>query len=458
MVAAMIGRPAPVAAAADGVERALGRAGRWSIVRPGSLPVLLLVVVSCVSIGARVAWLGAPCHAPCRSSADHVLIFDERYYINAARVIAGIRPPRGAPYADAPLGVDPNAEHPPLAKLIIAGSIELLGDGPLAWRLGSVVMGTLAILGMFVLVRGVGGGRWLAFAAAALMAADNLLIVHGRIGTLDVYALAAMVWAAALYVRGHPLAAGALTGIGLCAKVVVAYVLLAFVVYETLLWMRDRDRAGARAWRVSSCIAVAGALFVGLMALLERVSASFDDAAHKVVAGGPLGEIAHIFSYAAAQRSPHGPTGIASYPWGWLVDYKPIAYLNINPAKPAPGLYGVYPAVHFLGLISPPILLLALPALALAGRQIFVHPFRANYELPALAIAWVAGTFLPFVFFSLALHRTTYLYYMVVVMPGVYVAVAWLLPRLWRWRKLTVLWIAMVAIAAVIAYPLTPLP
>jgi hypothetical protein len=194
------------------------------------------------------------------------------------------------------------------------------------------------------------------------------------------------------------------------------------------------------------------------MALLDRASASFDDAAHKLVAGGPFGEIAHIISYAAAQTSPHGPTGIASYPWGWLIDYKPIVYLNINPAKPAPGLYDIYPAVHFLGLISPPILLLALPALALAGRQIFVHPFRENYELPALAIAWVAGTFLPFVFFSLALHRTTYLYYMVVVMPGLYVAVAWLLPRVWHWRKLTVLWITMVAIAAVIAYPLTPLP
>ena len=135
-------------------------------------------------------------------------MFDETYYVNAARVIAGIRPPAGAPYANAPLGVDANSEHPPLAKLLIAGGIELFGDGPLAWRLPSVLLGTVAILGMFALVRAAGGGPWLGLGAAALMAADNLLLVHGRIGTLDISAVAAMIWAAALYLRGRRVLAG----------------------------------------------------------------------------------------------------------------------------------------------------------------------------------------------------------------------------------------------------------
>ena len=180
---------------------------------PG-LPLALLGAVCALSLAARAAWLSEPCQSPCRSSSARILIFDERYYVNAARVIAGIQPPAGEPYAGSPLGDDPNAEHPQLAKLIIAGSIELFGDGPFAWRLGSLVAGTLAILGMFALVRAAGGGPWTALAAAALMAADNLMIVHGRIGTLDVYALAAMVWGAALYLRGRPLAAGVVIGVG----------------------------------------------------------------------------------------------------------------------------------------------------------------------------------------------------------------------------------------------------
>src|SRR6267154_5417480 len=157
-----------------------------------SLPIVLLVVLCLASVGARAAGLGDPCRSPCRRAADHVLVFDESYYVNAARVIAGIHPPAGSAYAGSPLGDDPNAEHPQLAKLAMAGSIELFGDGPWAWRLGSLVFGTLAIVGMFALVRTAGGGPWTALGAAGLMAADNLLIVHGRIGTLDIYALAPM--------------------------------------------------------------------------------------------------------------------------------------------------------------------------------------------------------------------------------------------------------------------------
>ena len=189
-------------------------------------PIAALVAVSVISLAARVAFLGSPCHEPCTSASAHVLVFDESYYVNAARVIAGVGPPPGAHYRDAPAGDDPNAEHPQLAKVVIAGAIELFGDGPLAWRLPSILLGSLAILGMFALVRSAGGGPWVAVGAAALMAADNLLLVHSRIATLDIYAVTAMIWAAVLYLRGRPLLAGAVIGVGACAKEVAPYVLL----------------------------------------------------------------------------------------------------------------------------------------------------------------------------------------------------------------------------------------
>jgi predicted membrane-bound dolichyl-phosphate-mannose-protein mannosyltransferase len=428
-----------------------------TIGRP-ALELVVLAAVCVISLAARAAWLGEPCHAPCRTASDHVLIFDERYYVNAARVIAGIRPPAGSPYADALLGEDPNAEHPQLAKLVIAGSIELFGDGPLAWRLGSLVLGTLAILGTFALVRAAGGGRWPALAAAGLMAADNLMIVHGRIGTLDVYALAAMVWGAALYLRRRPLLAGVVIGVGLCAKLVVAYVLLALALVELLQWVGSRDRAAAAVRRLTGCGVAAAGVFIGLLAVLDRIARPYDDTARRLVSGGPFGHLGHMLSYAAHQTSPHGPQGIASYPWGWLVDYKPITYLNINPARPSPGLFDVHPAVHFLGLISPPILLVGLPALVLAARAAIRRRISPERDLAILAVAWFAGTFVPFVVLSLVWSRTSYLYYMLIVMPGVYVAVAGLLPKTRRWPRLTAVWIVLVVAAAVVAYPFTPLP
>ncbi len=410
-----------------------------------------------VSLLARLAWIGEPCHAPCRSPGDHVLVFDEDYYVNAARVIAGIRPPKGAPYANAPLGVDANSEHPQLAKLLIAGGIEVFGDGPWAWRLPSVLLGTVAILGMFALVRAAGGGPWLGLGAAALMATDNLLIVHSRIGTLDIYATAAMIWGAALYLRRRPVWAGVVIGLGTSAKEVAPYVLFSLAVLELLRWWRTRDDGLVRLRQLAACVAVSVLTFLAALTVMGWIAAPYSPQTGKLVPNGALGHVWHILSYAANQTSPHGPQGIASYPWDWLIDVKPITYLQINPAHPTAALNAISPAVHFIGVISPPILLLTVPALLLAARAVVRPRVRLENEVGVVGLAWFLGTYLPFVATSLIESRTSYLYYMVIVMPGIYLAVADLIARIGPRRKLVLLWMAAVVAAAVVLYPFTPL-
>ena len=421
-------------------------------------PIAALVAVSVISLAARVAFLGSPCHEPCTSASAHVLVFDESYYVNAARVIAGVEPPPGAHYRDTPSGDDPNAEHPQLAKVVIAGAIELFGDGPLAWRLPSILLGSLAILGMFALVRSAGGGPWVAVGAAALMAADNLLLVHSRIATLDIYAVTAMIWAAVLYLRGSPLLAGAVIGVGACAKEVAPYVLLALLALELLRAYRDRSAVRPALVRVAICAAAAAAVFVGLLALLDVIAPPFDPLAHKLVGGGVFGHIRYLLHYGSHQTSPHGPQGIASYPWGWLVDIKPILYLNINPQRPVPGLFGVHPQAHFLGMINPAILLVGLPGLATAAWRSARRSRSGASDVELLGLAWFAGTFVPFALLSVIDSRTSYLYYMVIVMPGIYVAAAQFVARIrppprWIWA-----WAVTIAIAVIVMYPFTPLP
>jgi predicted membrane-bound dolichyl-phosphate-mannose-protein mannosyltransferase len=429
----------------------------WALRRPG-LPLALLAALCVLSLGLRVAWIGAPCYSPCASAGAHLVIFDEDYYVNAARVIAGIRPPAGVPYSHSPLGTDPNAEHPPLAKLIMAGSIELFGDDPPAWRLGSLVFGTIAILGMYALVRAARGSRWLALGASALMAADNLFLVHARIGTLDIYAVAAMVWGAALYLRRRPVLAGVVIGVGACAKEVAPYVLLVLILVEAVLWLTTRAELGARLARLGAGIAAAAGTFVGLMAALGPVAPPYADAEGRRVAGGVWGEISHVVSYAAHQTSPHGPQGIASYPWQWLYDLKPITYLSINPARPVVGLLNVHPEVHFLGFISPPILLFGLLG-AIAALVTVVRRGRSGaLVIDVLAPAWFLATFVPFVLASLLFARTSYLYYMLIVMPALYLAAAYLVARVRLPRAVTLLWVLSVLAAVVVLYPLTPIP
>jgi len=459
-------------------------------------PLIALLVISLLSLGARGLLLDEPCMSPCNTAGDHTLIFDEAYYVNAARVIAGIRPPAGAHYADAPLGTDPNAEHPQGAKLIMAAAIELFGDGPFAWRIGSLIMGSLAILGMFYLVRSAGGGPWSAVGASALMACDNLLLVHGRIGTLDIYAVAPMIWAVAFYLRGWPVRAGVTLAVATAFKEVAPYAMFALVFLElgrlVVARRHPSPPAGWRLWpafeRLAATALVAAGVFVGLLAIMDQIAPPYADAEAKLITGGPFAEIAHIINYAENLTASH-LTGIASYPWWWLIDLKPILYLRINPALPGHGLYAIHPVVAFFGMVSPPIMLLAVPAMifctyrflrrrpAMAGGPVGGGgpvaggaamtgggpvagggPTAGELQMAILGVAWFLGTWLPYALQSLLDQRISYLYYMVVVMPGIYVAVTYLISAGWRKRiawlcGLELAWALGVLVAVVLMYP-----
>jgi hypothetical protein len=207
---------------------------------------------------------------------------------------------------------------------------------------------------------------------------------------------------------------------------------------------------------------------------MDRLAPPYDPNTGARVGGGVLGQIRHIVSYASRLSSPTGPHGIASYPWQWLADYKPIIYLSINPGSHAPSFIGDHPQVLFLGMISPPIMLLALPALGLAGfglwraaqrgagasERIAVDDDWSLGDSAQLGLAWFIATWIPYELFSLIWQRTSYLYYMIIVMPGIYLAVSAFVVRFARGRRtrwLVGLWCISVLAAVVIMYPFVPL-
>jgi predicted membrane-bound dolichyl-phosphate-mannose-protein mannosyltransferase len=437
---------------------------------PVSTPLLVLAIVSILSLGARGFMLGEPCQSPCTLASDHTLIFDEAYYVNAARVIDHIHPASGQHYDRSPLGSDPNAEHPQGAKLIIAAAIKLFGDGPFAWRIGSLIFGSLAILAMYALVRFAGGGSWSAVGAATLMAADNLFIVHGRIATLDIYGVAPMVLGVALYMRGRPWLAAVALAVADCMKEVSPYALLVIGLLEVgrvLYGLRNPDRPDDWHWRptlVRVAIVTIGsvALFIFGLWIMGMIATPYADSDRLLITGGPFDHLWHMITYAEKLTSPNGPQGIASYPWQWLIDLKPITYLRVNPSVPGDGLYAITPVSAFFGMISPPILALAIPSLLFCGwrvgrRRPTVQSF-ADVQLAILGVAWFIGTWVPYELQSALDSRTSYLYYMIVVMPGIYLSVTYLVALGWRTRRLWLrivigMWGATVLAAAVTMFP-----
>lgn len=414
------GRTAPIATLPEAQEGA-DRAGTPTTTpsaerREGSLrrfasspvaPLILLGVVAVLSLASRALWVETP----------RVLVFDERYYVNAARTILGVPVPPGQPYFGASPGTDPNLEHPPLGKLLIAGGIRAFGDRPIGWRAASLVFGTAAMLAMYWMVRSAGGGSWLALGAASVMAADNLFLVHGRIATLDVFAVAFMLAGAALYLRDRPLVAGLVLGAGACAKVVVGYALATLVVLEVLRVVLPDEGSGtasralvtARLRPLAVCGATAAVTFLTILGVLDARFTTFD---------GPVTHTRYMLGYAGNERAlTHPSRGVSfaptSKPVQWLVNREPIVYY-----RSAPGPSG-RTTVLFQGRINPFVIYLAVPALLAAAWG----AVRARDDVSRLAVAWFLGTFVAFVVVSLD-HRYNYLYYMLAVLPGVYLAVA----------------------------------
>ena len=76
--------------------------------RPDPLQTLGLVLIG--SAVARTYRLRTP---------NQPVIFDETFYVNAARIILGIKVHTGLPYSGARPGFDPNEEHPVLGKVTL---------------------------------------------------------------------------------------------------------------------------------------------------------------------------------------------------------------------------------------------------------------------------------------------------------------------------------------------------
>ena len=108
----------------------------------------------------------------------------------------------------------------------------------------------IALVAVYGIVIAAGETAWLAILAVALLGLDNLTFVHGRIGTLDMMATAAILVGAWLALRGRPSLAGAAFGVGSLIKVTAFFGYLAFVLVLVVLLAERYRRA-----RASRCVA-----------------------------------------------------------------------------------------------------------------------------------------------------------------------------------------------------------
>ena len=396
--------------------------------------MLLLALIT------RAAWLWLP---------QGSLIFDEAYYVNAARTILGL-PFHVGHYAGAAAGFDPNAEHPPLGKALMALSMAIFGDNGIGWRLPSVLAGMVALAAVYGVVRVTGETARLGILAVTLFALDNLGLVHGRIGTLDMLALAPMLVGAWLGLRGHWGLAGVACALATMVKLTGGFAVLALLLFQVVVVLMAWRRTGriGLADLKPSILFVSVFVAVGLSGLwlLDLRFSQFPD---------PLTHLAHMASYGTNLQAPSGPTGIASSPWQWLVNEVQINYLKVTVDTTASGqVVASHTSVDFRGALNP-ILIGAAPLAFLFTGWL---AWRKRNLAAIWSVTWAAANFLPYVALVLVNQRITYLYYFLPVVPALAVAVALLLARSGLPRSVTWGYLAAMVAGFLAYYPFRQLP
>lgn len=379
---------------------------------PGTVLPLLLIVV----LGLRAVWLDLP---------KGSLIFDESYYVNAARVLLGWVVPQGANYAGSPVGLDPNTEHPPLGKLLMALSMLVFGDNGLGWRIPSLVAGMIALGALYLIVRAAGESAWLGILAMGFFAFDNLAFVHGRIGTLDMLVLAPMLVACWLALRERWALAGILLGVAVLIKITALYGLLALLLmvgFRLLGELRASRRIQLASLRapVAMVIAFVAVAIVGLW-LLDARFTTF---------ASPIDHLRRIFDYGANLKAPVDQAGICpgadSGPWQWLFNQCQITYLRVDVTVSAGDqVISTLPSIDFRGALNP-VLAGAIP---LATLFLAWFAWQTKSVLARWSLVWAAANYLPFVALAVISQRIMYIYYMLPVVPALAVALAILLLR-----------------------------
>jgi dolichyl-phosphate-mannose-protein mannosyltransferase len=332
--------------------------------------------------------------------------FDETHYVPAARHLLALTPF--------------NREHPLFAKEIMAASIALFGDHPLAWRGPSALAGALGLFAFGRLLWHVSYRRMASLFAMLLLASNFMWFVQSRVAMLDIFAaslaLVGLWQFAAAFDDPRPRLRLALAGGAMGLAMASKWSAVPIAMLPGLAFLALRMRGDQRVERISLPEAFA---WLGLLPLavywLTFTPAFFYT--QDADPARPLGFVAQHARMIALQDSVTEAHTYQSRWWQWMLNLRPTWYLYEVTD-------GAQRGVILLG--NPLTMLMGLPALAWCLRAAVV---RKRTDALAMTICYAATLGL-----WLVSGKPVQFYYHY-LLPGVFLAGAVALVLDEGWRK-----------------------
>ena len=307
--------------------------------------------------------------------------------------------------------------HPPFNLFVTRVGVLLFGDNSTGWRMMNVLLGSLTVPVLVLLARELFSDMRMALLAGLLLVFEPLHLLMSRTNFMEispVFFFLLGFLGIVRYSRGSSrslLWAGLPLGLSLAGKWYYLSALLSLAVFASAIVLRSRKEGPA--WRevvyiLACCIIVPAGVYVLTYVPWFQKGGNFPDFllmqrdAYRALQTISLETFVDDFFRA----SP-------SNPWQWFS--APLVHGVLFARSGSGGRFFVF-------MNDPPVWLLAIPAvLFLAYRAV-----RRRDPFLGLPLAALLFTYLPFI----AVQRPVFLYSALVVLPFVFLAVAYLLVSL----------------------------
>ena len=397
--------------------------------------ILILAVIIVFSAAIRLFRINEP----------NRYYFDEVYHVVTARTFAQNNPAAYDPFAPPPEeGTAYDWLHPPLAKLIQATSIKLLGDNSISWRLPSAIFGTALILATAILAT-VMFGKKAGIFSGLILSFENLTLVMSRIAMNDIFVTFFSVCAfifATLYSKKQKLiwviASSIFLGLAIASKWTGAYALLIVLAFLLLEKLRNQKSL----LPLMSIVIIPLFIYLasyGQFWFQKHTISQFIDLHKQIWWYQNRSDLEHPYGTTPLFCTPKGLDGPKSW-CPWALDVKGV-YFSFETYGPKNG---------YIYALGNPLIFWA----GIAAISYLISKFaRERKILLGLVIAGYFIFWLPWIFTP----RLLFLYHYLPSLPFLAIALGILLKDIWetKFKFLTIFIILIFASAFFYFYPIT---
>lgn len=377
-----------------------------------------------------------------RLDYPHKQVFDEVHHVRTAmEFVKGVNPHEWT--------------HPHLSKLLQAASLALANESfdpsdnvwsgeqvmtaraAVAWRLPSVIFGSLALLGVYALARALFKNRAVATVAMLLLAMDGVFFVQSRIAMTNIFTVCFLTWAAWAAWRWteeqqarHIFAMGIFSGLALATRwsSLYAFALLVIFVLADGISRWHKSKYSAKFFFGRAALFIPAFLLVPFLiyaiSYIPYVLQGNGDVAQKLLSWNYNGNgwekvlsmQGDMYNYHNDLKADHGYDSPA---WSWPLMLRPVWYFyeqtGSEGAAKVLGIWCIGNAFIWWAII---------PSMAI-GTWIAIRFRRGNLALLCLLglgqwFCWLAKA-----------RGLNFMHYLFETIPFVCIAIAYFMVTLW---------------------------